>query len=163
MRKKNRETAREKVDSVEEDYALGPIVREEIFSQYFGADAPDNSEANEVHIVVCVYKFRVYVEQYDTCDQVWCLFGDGFHEIHVGISRWIIDKKLNTHDPKAIAQIIKKRFDGPYAAHKFAAFCRSTAEEFTIRENGPQRANLIRRMYSDPIGDLCLGLYFSKV
>mgnify|MGYP007056170145 CR=1 FL=1 len=81
MGKGNRETVREWVDTVEEDLALGPIVQEEIFSHFFGADAPADSEADEVHILVSVYKYRVFVAQYDTCGQVWDLFGDAFHEI----------------------------------------------------------------------------------
>ena len=149
-------------ETVEDDLILGPLYQEEIFSKDFGSDAPEDSEADQVHILVRVFKYRVFVEQYDTCDQVWCLVGESFHDIQVEIARCIIDRKFKTHNPKKIVRIIRERFGGPHAVHRFAAFCRSTAWDFTIHESGPQRANLIRRMYSEPIGDMCLGLYASK-
>jgi len=148
MEKKNRETARAKVDSVEEDYRLGPIVQEEIFFRSFGSDAPKDSSSDEVRILVSVYKFRVWVEQFDTCDQVWYVVGESFHDIRVEIARCIIDRKFKTHDPRVIAETIKKRFGGPHAIRRFIEFCRSTAWYFTIHESGPQRDNLIGRMYS---------------
>lgn len=145
MGKSNRETARERVDTVKEDLALGPIVQEEIYSHSYGADAPEDSEADEVHILVSVYKYRVYVEQYDTCGQVWDLFGEGFHEIKVGISRRAVEKALRTRDTETIARTVRESFGGPQAVRRFASFCRSTAEYFSIEECGPQRANLVRR------------------
>lgn len=145
MGKSNRETARERVETIEEDLALGPIVQKEIFSHYFGAEAPKDSEADEVHILVSIYKYRVFVAQYDTCGQVWDLFGDGFHEIKVGISRRAVEKAFRTRDTETIVRTVRERFGGPQAVHRFASFCRKTAEYFIIEECGPQQANLIRR------------------
>ena len=145
MGKGNRETVRERVDTVEEDLALGPIVQEVIFSHFFGADAPADSEADEVHILVSVYKYRVFVAQYDTCGQVWDLFGDAFHEIKVGISRRAVEKAFQTHDTETIVSTVRERFCGLHAVRRFASFCRSTGESFSIEESGPQRTNLVRR------------------
>ena len=148
MEKKNRETARAKVDSVEEDYHLGPIVQKEMFYKSFGSAAPKDSSSDEVRILVSVYKYRVWVEQYDTCSSVWYVVGDSFHDIRVEIARCIIDKKFKTHDPEVIADTIITRFGGPHAIQRFIEFCRSTAWYFTIHESGPQRDNLIGRMYN---------------
>ena len=161
MRKKNRETARAKADTVEADFALGPILQEEIFFERFD-DVPPDCASDQVRILVSVYKYRVWVEQFDTCDQVWYVLGDAFHDIRVEIARCVIDREFKTHDPKTIVQIIRERFGGPHAVQRFATFCRSTAWDFSIHESGPQRDNLIRRMYSDPIGDLCFELYAGK-
>ena len=147
MVKKNRETARAKVDSVEEDFHLGPIIQKEIFFKSFGSD----SCSDEVRILVSVYKYRVWVEQFDTTPSVWYVVGESFHDIRVEIARCIIDKELMTHDPEAIAETIKNRFGGPHAIQRFIEFCRSTAWYFSVHESGPQRDNLIGRMYASDI------------
>ena len=147
MVKKSRETARARVESVAADFALGPILQEVIFHKCFGTDAPKDSCSDEVRILVSVYKYRVWVEQFDTSAPAWDVLGESFHEIRVEIARCIIDKKFGTHDPKEIADTIRERFKGPHAVRLFADFCRSTAWDFSIHEGGPQRDNLIARMY----------------
>lgn len=147
MTTRNREIARTKVNSVEEDFYLGPIVQDEIFYKHFGTDAPKDSSSDEVHIIVSVYKYRVWVEQVDTFGPVWDVLRESFHDIRVEIARCIIDKKFETNDPKVVLDIIKKRFGGPNAIHHFVEFCKSTAWDFTIHESGPQRDNLVSRMY----------------
>lgn len=151
MVKKNRETARARVDSVEEDFHLGPIIQKEIFYKSFGSDAPKGSSSDEVRILVSVYKYRVWVEQFDTTDTVWYVVGESFHDIRVEIARCVIDKAFKSHDPEVIAETIKNRFGGPHAIQRFIEFCRSTAWDFTIHESGPQRDNLIGRMYAPGI------------
>ena len=146
MEKSNRESARAKVTSVEEDLWLGPIVQEELYYHSFVEDAPSDATADEVRILASVYKYRVLVEQLSTSAAVWGVLREYSHAISVEISRRAIDKALGTNDSHAIAQAIKERFSGPHAIQHFAAFCRSTAEYFTIHEDGPQRDNLIARM-----------------
>ena len=57
MRKKNRETARAKADTAEADFALGPILQEEIFFERFD-DVPSDCASDQVRILVSVYKYR---------------------------------------------------------------------------------------------------------
>ena len=146
MEKTNRESARAKVTSVEEDLWLGPIVQEMLFYQSFGTDAPSDATADEVHILASVYTYRVLVEQFSTSAAVWGVLREYSHAISVEISRRAIDKALGVSGPQAIVKAIKGRFSGPHAIQHFATFCRSTAEYFTIHEDGPQRDNLIARM-----------------
>ena len=158
MAKSNRETRRAKAISVEEDHALGPIVQEEIFYRKFDEGLPKDCCSDQVHILVSVYKYRVWVEQYDTCDQVWYLVGDSFHYKGVEIGQSFINREFNTHNPRTILRIIKERCGGPHAIERFIHLCRSSSEYFCIHEQGPQRDNLIRHFYKAPLGDVCHNL-----
>ena len=162
MANSNRETRRAKAISVEEDRALGPIVQEEIFYRKFEEGVPKDCYSDQVRILISVYKYRVWVEQYDTCDQVWYLVGDSFHYKGVEISRHFINRELNTHNPRTILRIIKERCGGPLAVERFVHLCKSTSEYFCIHEQGPQRDNLIGLFYNEPLSDICNCLLAAK-
>ena len=124
-----------------------PLAEKEIFFKRFYDEVQSFTASTEVHIVASVFRNCVWVKQYDTCDQVWGLFGDGFHEICVDVLKGAIEEGFGTTNPEEIVEIIARRFGGPHAIRRFAAYCRRLGGDFSIHESGPQRDNLIRRFY----------------
>lgn len=152
MKKTNRETARARANSVEQDRMLGPIIQKEIF--YKQLPHPENGPwPMEVRIFVSVYKYCILVEQFDTTSTVWGVMRDGLHSVWVEAPRRDIDKRLLTNDPKKVADAIEKLFNGPFAVQRFATYCRQIGVYFTIHEDGPVKYDLIRMYYTCPLND----------
>jgi len=127
-----------KRDTVESDLASGPIKRKEIFFKEYGED-------NEVHILVKVYKYRVFVGQFDTTSVVCDIVGDAFHSIEVEVARYWFDKEFKSKSNDDVIAVIEKRFPGPKSIEAFCSFCRECGTDFTIHEGGPVKYDLIRK------------------
>ena len=156
-----REAARAKIDTVEEDKRLGPIIIVELWYHDFVEELKSERRepgADRTHIHLEIYKYRVVVTRYDVVDVPWSLFNEYTHMVSVETSRDAIEKALNKEDTSAIVKALSSRLTGPYAAEKFIAFCRGTARYFTIHEDGPADCDLVRHFYKTPLGGIVQAL-----
>ena len=135
--------------TVEEDLIAGPLLQKEIYYQDFSErnlnPAHSKIHAEETHIIVSVYKFRILVAQYDTTDQAWAIVGDSFHSIEVCTPRTATERALNATLDADILETIEKGFPGPMTIDKWLEFCRENICSISIEEEGPASEDLIRR------------------
>lgn len=123
-------------DTVEEDLSWGPLLEKELFFKEYGLDG-------EVHILAKIFKYRVFVSQFDTSAQVWDVAGDSFHSVEVEAPRCEVERALGFRDDQGLLDAVARRFSGPFAVEQFQAFCRSRAFRFSTHEDGPFGDDLI--------------------
>ena len=155
------EKARAKLDSVEEDHGLGPILIVELWSHDFTEEikvAGKKTAAEKTYIHLEIYKYRVWMHRYDVADVPWELYGEASHSVSVETPRVAIERKLQTEDTDIIAKSLAKTFNGPYAVDQFIAFLREIGWSLTIHEDGPVSDDLVRLFYKTPLGDIAQAL-----
>ena len=131
----------QKRNAVEEDLQWGPLKMKDIFFKKY-------SSRDEVHILVKVYKYRVFVGQFDTTSEVWDVVGEAFHSIEVEVARYWFDRKFKTKSEDEVIEIIEKHFPGPNTIESFCAICRECGTDFSIHEGGPVSNDLIKKFES---------------
>jgi len=131
-------------DTVEQDLQWGPIKQKEIFFKNYSGEG-------EVHTLVMVFKYRVYVSRHDTTEQVWGVVGESFHYVEVHAARYSIEQSLGVKGEDNIIAEIERRFPGLRGIEAYCEFCRDHAFDFSIHEGGPRDFNLVEKYEKAPL------------
>lgn len=140
-----------KRNTVEQDLAAGPLLTYELYFNHFGAmlerKGITDSCSNLIHIVVELYKYRIFISRYDTTAQVWDVLGEAFHQIRVETGRYFIERDMKLSGNEQLMEFISRICKGPLGVEKWLEFCRKKGYDITIYESGPIRDDIIVRLF----------------
>ena len=140
-----------KRNTVEQDLAAGPLITQELFFKNYGAmlerKGISDSCSDESHIIVELYKYRIFISRYDTTAQVWDVVGEAFHQIRVESGRYFIERDMKLSGDEQLMEFISRRCKGPLGVEKWLEFCHKKGYDITINEGGPIRDDIIARLF----------------